>query len=159
MIGAVLALGALLAATPAAAQRPGRTILAIFAHPDDERIVGPLLSGYARGGYRVLLVIATDGRKPSPRITRIMLRCRGVHGSRADVSIDFEYTNPGADTIYVVGCASGVLPVLQKRQGSGWVDARIIVQPPCLNVRDPAARHAHRRAAGVLSHESGHQLL
>jgi LmbE family N-acetylglucosaminyl deacetylase len=49
--------------TPAAAQQPARTILAVFAHPDDERIVGPLLAGYARGGNRVLLVIATDGRK------------------------------------------------------------------------------------------------
>jgi LmbE family N-acetylglucosaminyl deacetylase len=35
----------------------------VFAHPDDERIVGPLLSRYAREGHNVYLVIATDGSK------------------------------------------------------------------------------------------------
>jgi LmbE family N-acetylglucosaminyl deacetylase len=34
----------------------------VFAHPDDERIVGPLLARYAREGHDVHLVIATDGR-------------------------------------------------------------------------------------------------
>lgn len=47
---------------PADAQQPRRTIVAVFAHPDDERIVGPLLSRYAREGHDVHLVIATDGR-------------------------------------------------------------------------------------------------
>jgi len=39
------------------------TILAIFAHPDDELAVSPLLARYAREGVDVYLVIATDGRK------------------------------------------------------------------------------------------------
>ena len=39
-----------------------RTVVAVFAHPDDERIVGPLLARYAREGHDVHLVIATDGR-------------------------------------------------------------------------------------------------
>lgn len=58
-----LALGG--AATPpgAAAQTGGHNLVAVFAHPDDERIVGPLLSRYAREGNQVYLVIATDGRK------------------------------------------------------------------------------------------------
>src|SRR5512146_1346015 len=60
--GAALSLAAALTAR-AAAQQPPKTILAVFAHPDDERIVGPLLAGYARSGVRTLLVIATDGRK------------------------------------------------------------------------------------------------
>jgi LmbE family N-acetylglucosaminyl deacetylase len=38
-------------------------LVAVFAHPDDERIVGPLLARYAREGNDVYLVIATDGRK------------------------------------------------------------------------------------------------
>jgi LmbE family N-acetylglucosaminyl deacetylase len=42
---------------------PPRTLVAIFAHPDDERIVGAVLSRYAREGHQVHLVIATDGRK------------------------------------------------------------------------------------------------
>ena len=48
---------------PAGAQVGGRTLMAVFAHPDDERIVGPLLARYAREGNRVYLVVATDGSK------------------------------------------------------------------------------------------------
>ncbi|HXB55495.1 MAG TPA: PIG-L family deacetylase [Vicinamibacteria bacterium] len=40
----------------------------MFAHPDDEIFVGPLLSHYARRGARVRLAIVTDGEKgASPR--------------------------------------------------------------------------------------------
>ena len=38
-----------------------RPILAVFAHPDDERVIGPLLSRLAREGRETQLVIATDG--------------------------------------------------------------------------------------------------
>lgn len=49
---------------PAMVAQTGRhTLVAVFAHPDDERIVGPLLARYAREGHDVYLVIATDGRK------------------------------------------------------------------------------------------------
>jgi LmbE family N-acetylglucosaminyl deacetylase len=40
-----------------------RTLVAVFAHPDDETIVSPALAYYARQGVRVHLVVATDGRK------------------------------------------------------------------------------------------------
>jgi len=40
-----------------------RPILAVFAHPDDERVIGPLLSRLAREGRETHLVIATDGSK------------------------------------------------------------------------------------------------
>ncbi len=46
-------------------QSPGsgpRTLLAIFAHPDDEATVGPILAKYATEGVNVYLCIATDGR-------------------------------------------------------------------------------------------------
>lgn len=59
------ALLAALALAPAAwsAEPPARrTLLAVFAHPDDEGVVGPLLARYAREGVRVHLAIATDGR-------------------------------------------------------------------------------------------------
>ncbi|MGQ0814098.1 MAG: PIG-L family deacetylase [Gemmatimonadota bacterium] len=52
-----------LAAPTAWAQQSQRTLVGIFAHPDDERIVGPILARYAREGHRVHLVVATDGRK------------------------------------------------------------------------------------------------
>src|SRR5256886_7216482 len=40
-----------------------RPILAVFAPPDDERVIGPLLSRLAREGRETHLVIATDGSK------------------------------------------------------------------------------------------------
>ena len=43
--------------------QPSRSVLAVFAHPDDERVVGPLLSRLSREGREIHLVIATDGSK------------------------------------------------------------------------------------------------
>ena len=40
----------------------GKVLMAIFAHPDDEMTVGPMLARYAREGTKVYLVICTDGR-------------------------------------------------------------------------------------------------
>lgn len=40
----------------------GKVLLAVFAHPDDESTVSPLLAKYVRDGAKVHLVIATDGR-------------------------------------------------------------------------------------------------
>ena len=49
---------------PLSAQSQNRApILAVFAHPDDERVVGPLLSKLGREGRETHLVIATDGSK------------------------------------------------------------------------------------------------
>ncbi len=41
----------------------GRTIMAVFAHSDDERSVSPILAKYAKKGATVYLVLATDGSK------------------------------------------------------------------------------------------------
>jgi len=46
-------------------------IIAAFAHPDDERVVAPLLSRLAREGREVHLVIATDGSKGVTDFARI----------------------------------------------------------------------------------------
>lgn len=55
---------ALATAIPLSAQTQARRpILAVFAHPDDERVIGPLLSRLAREGRETHLVIATDGAK------------------------------------------------------------------------------------------------
>src|SRR5687768_14130847 len=54
----------LVTAIPLSAQTQAkRPILAVFAHPDDERVIGPLLSRLAREGRETHLVIATDGAK------------------------------------------------------------------------------------------------
>ncbi len=39
-----------------------KVLMAIFAHPDDETLVGPILHQYANKGVEVILVTATDGR-------------------------------------------------------------------------------------------------
>ncbi|MGH7679501.1 MAG: PIG-L deacetylase family protein [Gemmatimonadaceae bacterium] len=52
---------ALALALPLEAQT--RPIMAVFAHPDDERVVGPMLHRLARQGREIHLVIATDGSK------------------------------------------------------------------------------------------------
>jgi LmbE family N-acetylglucosaminyl deacetylase len=41
----------------------GKRLLAIFAHPDDEGIVGPLLARYAREKAEVHLALVTSGQK------------------------------------------------------------------------------------------------
>ena len=58
-------------AAQAQASAPSRPIIAIFAHPDDERVVGPLLSRLAREGRETHLVIATDGAKGVTPFARI----------------------------------------------------------------------------------------
>src|SRR5215212_650089 len=55
------ALAALLPLSGTVQAQARRPIIAIFAHPDDERVVGPLLSRLAREGRETHLVIATDG--------------------------------------------------------------------------------------------------
>ena len=53
----------LLAASIGASPQQGsaKTLVAVFAHPDDESVVGPVLARYAREGAQVHLIIATDG--------------------------------------------------------------------------------------------------
>jgi LmbE family N-acetylglucosaminyl deacetylase len=66
--GSLLALLALGCRSTKVDRQP-RTLLAVFAHPDDEAFVGPLLSHYARQGVRVRLAIVTEGAKrASPRL-------------------------------------------------------------------------------------------
>jgi len=40
----------------------GKTLMAVFAHPDDESTVAPVLAKYVREGANVHLIITTDGR-------------------------------------------------------------------------------------------------
>src|SRR5687768_18018839 len=47
----------------AADAQSSRPVIAAFAHPDDERVIGPLLSRLSREEREVHLVIATDGSK------------------------------------------------------------------------------------------------
>ena len=50
------------------AQNP-LTLVAVFAHPDDEGAAAPILARYAREGARVVLVIVTDGSQGASNTT------------------------------------------------------------------------------------------
>jgi len=52
---------ALLAAPPAAAQSAAKTLVAVWAHADDEAAAGPVLARYAREGVQVYVIIVSDG--------------------------------------------------------------------------------------------------
>lgn len=68
----ILIAAALAATLPAASRaQSNRPILAVFAHPDDERVIGPLLSRLAREGRETHLIIATDGSKGTRDFAKI----------------------------------------------------------------------------------------
>lgn len=58
---AAVAVLTLIIPRPAGAQGVLKTLVAVFAHPDDEMVVAPILARYAREGVQVYLVSATDG--------------------------------------------------------------------------------------------------
>jgi len=57
-----LAAGAVIINCSSSVTKQEKVILAIFAHPDDESTVGPVLAKYAAEGVSVYLAVATDGR-------------------------------------------------------------------------------------------------
>ena len=46
----------------AVGQEKAKTIIGIFAHPDDENMLGAVFAKYARLGHKVYVIIATDGK-------------------------------------------------------------------------------------------------
>jgi LmbE family N-acetylglucosaminyl deacetylase len=60
---AAICLGCAPPSTTTESSPASRTLVAVFAHPDDETIVSPALARYAREGAKVYVVVATDGRK------------------------------------------------------------------------------------------------
>ncbi len=62
LVGAVLFLNLVRCAPSSPPSAKGHVLLAIFAHPDDESTVGPVLSKFAAEGATVYLAVATDGR-------------------------------------------------------------------------------------------------
>ena len=53
----------------AAAQGASKTLVAVFAHPDDEGSVAPILARYAREGAQVYVIVATDGAQGGAQTT------------------------------------------------------------------------------------------
>ena len=66
-ISRVLVAICVMLASPAMSQERNRTILAVYAHADDEIVVSPLLARYGREKADVYLVIVTRGEKWAPQ--------------------------------------------------------------------------------------------
>lgn len=66
-ISYLLSVVCLMSASTAMSQQRNRTILAVFAHADDEFVVSPLLARYKREGVNVYLLIVTRGEKWAPQ--------------------------------------------------------------------------------------------
>jgi LmbE family N-acetylglucosaminyl deacetylase len=58
---ATVTIGALLAAPLTSGQPAAKTLVAVWAHADDEAAAGPVLARYARDGVQVYTIIVTDG--------------------------------------------------------------------------------------------------
>ena len=59
----------LVLAPVATGQKSPHTMMAVFAHADDEAFVGPLLAHYARQGAKIHLVIMTQGNAGRPGVS------------------------------------------------------------------------------------------
>ncbi len=66
----ITALNFLIALTSFSQPHSPKTIVGVFAHPDDENMVGSVLAKCAKEGYKVYVIIATDG-KYGTRVTKI----------------------------------------------------------------------------------------
>ena len=102
------ALLALAIVAPRAAQAQAkRPILAVFAHPDDERVIGPLLSRLAREGRETHLVIATDGSQGTRDYAKIPAgpQLAAVRTREATCAAN----RLGVKTLHIIGLLDGGL--------------------------------------------------
>ncbi len=70
MFRRALTIGIVLLCVSCAFAQKRKTLLAIFPHEDDEATIGEVLTKYAGLGYRVQVIIATDGSRGT-RVTKI----------------------------------------------------------------------------------------
>lgn len=97
----------------------GKVILAVFAHPDDELSIGPLMAKYAREGAKVQLVTVTDGRygtgqtdlKPGDELTA--LRHKEVDCAASHMGIEKPIWLGYHDQLKLKGGFFGHVPYIQ----------------------------------------------
>ena len=84
-----------LVAANAAAQAAPKTLVAVFAHADDEVAASPILARYAREGVKVHLIVVTDGAQG---------------GSRTDIPRGPELVRARAEEARCAATALGIQP-------------------------------------------------
>ncbi len=52
----------------------------------------------------------------------------------ARIPLVFSFTNTGADTVYHLDCTTWLNPMLERKEGGRWVEARYGGTPPCIRV-------------------------
>jgi len=109
---------------PAVSKEPvsaeGKVIMAVFAHPDDELSIGPLMAKYAREGAKVQLVTVTDGRygtgqtdlKPGDELTA--LRNEEVNAAAVKMGIEKPIWMGYHDQLKLKGGFFGHVPYVQQ---------------------------------------------
>ena len=95
------------AVPPSAGAQAGRPVVAVFAHPDDERVIGPLLSRLARERRETHLVIATDGSQGVRDFARIPAGARLAAARAREASC--AATRLGVHRLHVLGLPDGGL--------------------------------------------------
>ena len=125
-----------------------RPILAVFAHPDDERVIGPLLARLAREGRETHLVIATDGSQGTRDYAKIpagapLAAARAKEASCAANRL-------GVKQLHIVGLLDGGLASFETL---GKLRAAIAA----LRLREAGGDH-HLRARGRHGHPD-HRLV
>ncbi|MEQ1643867.1 MAG: PIG-L family deacetylase [Pyrinomonadaceae bacterium] len=109
-------IAAILSLTTLAVAAQGKVILGVFAHPDDENLVGRVLAKYARTGNKVYVIIATDGNNGT-RVTKIpageeLAKVRRLETicscEKLGINIPIYFSQPRLDTLF------GVRPYLNS---------------------------------------------
>lgn len=96
----------------------GKTILGVFAHPDDENMIGSVLARYSRLGNKVFVIIGTDGQYGT-RVTKIpegaeLARVRRAESECAARKLNIE--KPIFFSIDRLDTKFGVRPYLTSRK-------------------------------------------
>ena len=101
--------------TPSIGQAAPRTLVAVFAHADDEGAVSPVLARYAREGVQVHVIVATDGAQG---------------GSYTSIPRGPELARVRSEEMLCATKALGTQPPVQL----GFPDGELGTTPPTLRV-------------------------
>lgn len=134
----------------------GKTIMAVFAHPDDELYIGPLMAKYAREGAKVQLVTVTDGRygtgqtdlKPGDQLTA--LRHEEVNCAAEHMGIEKPIWMGYHDQLKLKGGFFGHVPYVQEIMGK--LDSLVVEIDPDVIITwgpDGGSNHMDHRLVGA----------
>lgn len=74
--------------------------------------------------HRILpLLLLTAACSTDPLTTAgLNLQVQAVLSTDLPLALDVEVENRGSETVYLAACDNRIVPILQRREGGGWVD-------------------------------------